>query len=274
MSMKHCSLTISWAFGAFCIGLSALARGAGSGDPIYLLASDADMLHLLAPPPAADSQLQRDDLHAVIEAQRTARANGTLSHAEGDAELSCARVGDALGDAAALARDPQVLGFLNEAAREGASLTGVAKNYWKRTRPFALSSEVEALADMAKARLPASAKDETRSVDVGAQNMSGATADVAHSSYPSGHSTFGTVCAILLAEMVPEKRAELFARGLDYAHSRMVVGAHFPTDLEGGRLTGTVAVQLLTQNPRFQHDFAVERAALRTALGLAGTGGD
>jgi acid phosphatase (class A) len=92
--------------------------------------------------------------------------------------------------------------------------------------------------------------------------------DQAHLSYPSGHSTFGTVCAILLADMVPEKRAELFARGLDYAHSRMVVGAHFPTDLEGGRLTGTVAAELLMRNPRFQHDFAMQRASLRAALNL------
>jgi acid phosphatase (class A) len=239
-----------------------------SADPIYLLPSDADMLHLLAPPPAADSPLQREDLRAVIEAQRSARAAGTLPHAEADAELTCARVGDVLGDAAVMTRDPQLLTFLNEAAREAATLTGPAKNYWKRTRPFAASNEVEALADMAKAKAAASAKDETRSIDVGATGMLGKTTDVAHSSYPSGHSTFGTVCAILLADMVPEKRAALFSRALDYAHSRMVVGAHFPTDLEAGRLTGTVAAELLMRNPTFQRDFAIERASLRATLVL------
>jgi acid phosphatase (class A) len=95
-----------------------------------------------------------------------------------------------------------------------------------------------------------------------------ATTDLQHSSYPSGHSTFGTVCAILLADMVPEQRQALFDRGLDYAHSRMVVGAHFPTDLEGGRLTGTVAAELLLQNVKFQRDFEQARVSLRASLHL------
>jgi acid phosphatase (class A) len=256
--MKHCLLAVCLL--ALCAGVAA--------DPIYLLPSDADMLHLLAPPPAADSAVQREDLHAVIEAQRSARSSGTLAHAEADAELTCARVGDVLGDAAVMTRDPQLLTFLNEAAREASTLTGPAKNYWRRTRPFAASSEVEALADMARAKAAASVKDETRSIDIGATGTSGSTTDVAHSSYPSGHSTFGTVCAIVLADMVPEKRAALFARGLDYAHSRMVVGAHFPTDLEAGRLTGTVAAELLMRNPRFERDFAIERTSLRATLAL------
>jgi acid phosphatase (class A) len=221
--------------------------------PVYLLPSDADMLHLLAPPPAPDSQAQRDDLTAVIEAQHEARAHNTTEHAVEDSQLSCVRVADALGDAAVASRVPQVFELLNEAAVEGAGLTSEAKNYWKRTRPFAYSKDVEALGDMARAKA--------------AETASGG--DQAHLSYPSGHSTFGTVCAILLADMVPERRAELFARGLDYAHSRMVLGAHFPTDLEGGRLTGTVAAELLMRNPRFQQDFAAQRLSLRTALGLS-----
>jgi len=237
--------------------------------PIYLLASEADLLHLLAPPPTEDSQAQREDLQAVLAAQYQARTNHTLDHAVSDAELSCARIADVFGDAAAIRHDPQVLALLNEAAREATTLTGPAKNFWKRTRPFAFSPNVEAFADMAQAKT-AALRPDTRSADLGGSVlglMSGA-ADLAHSSYPSGHATFGTVCAILLAQMVPEKRTELFARGLDYAHSRMVVGAHFPTDLEAGRLTGTVAVQLLAQNPRFQHDFAIERSSLRAALAL------
>ena len=56
--MKHCLLAVCLLVS--CAGVAA--------DPLYLLPSDADMLHLLAPPPAADSAIQREDLHAVIEA--------------------------------------------------------------------------------------------------------------------------------------------------------------------------------------------------------------
>jgi acid phosphatase (class A) len=220
------------------------------------------MLHLLPPPPGADSPAQRSDLQAVLQAQRDAHANGTLEHAIADAQLNCNRIADVLEDADVFNHEPQVLVLLNEAARESAALSAATKAYWKRTRPFAFDGEVERYADVAEVpRHSTAAQAATRRVDA-----AGGMVDLAHSSYPSGHSTFGTVCAILLAEMVPEKRAALFERALDYAHSRMVVGAHFPTDLEAGRLTGTVAAQLLLQNPRFEHDFATARAALRSEL--------
>jgi acid phosphatase (class A) len=244
---------------------------APGGAPRYLLASQAEMLDLLPPPPAADSQMQREDLKAVLDAQRAAHADGSIAHAIADVDLNCGSVADVLGDSGAVNRDPGVLSFLNEAAHEATALAGSAKNYWKRTRPFAYSSQVQALGDMATALAALTpAQLATLKVDVGAASAgtSGMLADLAHSSYPSGHATFGTVCAILLADMVPEKRAVLFARGLDYAHSRMILGAHFPSDLEGGRLTGTVAAQLLMQNPRFQHDFSSARINLREALGL------
>jgi acid phosphatase (class A) len=239
--------------------------------PRYLLGSQAEMLDLLPPPPAADSPTQREDLKAVLEAQRAAHADGSIAHAMTDADLNCGSIADGLGSSGALTRYPEVLSFLNEAAREATALTGSAKNYWKRTRPYAYSSQVEALGDMAAAAAAVTpAQLAARSVDVGAAPgaMPATAADLAHSSYPSGHATFGTVCAILLADMVPEKRAALFARSLDFAHSRMVLGAHFPSDLEAGRLTGTVAAQLLMQNPRFQHDFSSARINLREALGL------
>jgi acid phosphatase (class A) len=253
------------------IGSAALGADAPPV-PMYLLPSQADMLHLLPPPPGADSQAQREDLKAVLDAQHSAQADGTLEHAVADAELSCGRIADVLGEAGVLDHDPHVLAFLNEAALESSRLSGTTKIYWKRARPFAFSSEVERHADMAEGGRNSTASQEAaRRIDVGggaAPGMTSGTVDLAHSSYPSGHSTFSTVCAILLADMVPEKRAALFERQQDYAHSRMVVGAHFPSDLEAGRLVGTVAAQLLMQNPKFERDFALSRTALRAELKL------
>jgi acid phosphatase (class A) len=240
------------------------AAPAASNGPRYLVPSQVAIVALLPPPPAVDSPAQQADLQAVLEAQHTAHADGTIPHAIADVEASCGRFSDVLGEALMSKSNAGLLAFLNQAAREGAAVSGPAKQYWKRTRPYAYSNEVERLGDMSPdwKTIPG--------MDTGARHKAEKAAnELAHSSYPSGHATFGTVCAILLADMVPEKREALFARGRDYAHSRMVIGAHFPTDVEAGRIAGTLAVQLLLQNPRFQRDLAEARLTLRAALGLA-----
>lgn len=89
-----------------------------------------------------------------------------------------------------------------------------------------------------------------------------------NSSYPSGHATFGTLCAIFLAQMVPEKQAELFARAEEYRQSRLIVGAHFRSDIEAGRALGTAAAAIISQNFAFQRDLAAARSELRAALNL------
>jgi hypothetical protein len=89
-----------------------------------------------------------------------------------------------------------------------------------------------------------------------------------YSSYPSGHSTYGTLCAIFLSEMLPEKQAEIFKRADEYRQSRLIVGAHFPSDVEAGRIVATTAAAVMSQNFAFQRDLATARIELRTALGL------
>jgi len=227
----------------------------------------------------------------VLDAQHAAHAAGVTAHAIADAVASCGRFDDVLGPALTAKSDARVLAFLDRAAHEGAALTGPAKTFWKRTRPYASSNLVERLADMApdwkappspdadapcagvkhpvavKARRLSKAKQQQEQEKEKDKAQTQAQ-DLAHSSYPSGHSTFATVCAILLADMVPEKRAQLFARGRDFGHSRLVVGAHFPSDVEAGRITGTVATALMMQNAQFQHDYSEARVNLRAALGL------
>jgi acid phosphatase (class A) len=272
--------------------------------PAYVLAGQLDTVTLLSPPPTPDSPVQQRDLDAVLEAQRNAHAAGTTAHAVADAEVTCGRFADVLGDGLTSKSASKALAFLNKAGLEGAGLAGSVKRYWQRPRPYAVSPKVERLADMAPnakdaeeitaapAPAPAAAPS---TAGAGAQptaadadctpapprpapppqseekrraELERAEHDRAYSSYPSGHSTFGTVCAILLADMVPEKRAELFARGRDYGASRLVVGAHFPDDVEGGRIVGTLAAGLMMENARFQRDFLEARTALRSALDL------
>jgi acid phosphatase (class A) len=234
---------------------SPTASPSASSEPHDPFASQIDIVALLPPPPAPDSPAQQADLQAVLEAQRSAHADGTLEHAVADVQQSCGRFSDALGDDLTSTGNSKLLAFLDQSAHKGALISGPAKRYWKRTRPYAYSAEVERLGDMAPQSTPT-------------PDMGKAADEIAHSSYPSGHATFGTICAILLAEMVPEKRAALFARNRDYDHSRMVVGAHFPTDLEAGRIAGTLGAQLLLQDPAVRRGLQQARSGLRASLGL------
>lgn len=58
-----------------------------------------------------------------------------------------------------------------------------------------------------------------------------------NSSYPSGHTSKGFGQAVVMSLALPERGSELFSRALQYGESRVIVGAHFPTDTMTSRLS-------------------------------------
>ena len=88
-----------------------------------------------------------------------------------------------------------------------------------------------------------------------------------NSAYPSGHTSFGYIVATLLAQMVPEKKEAIFNRAGLYARSRVIGGAHFPTDIAAGEIAGRAIAARLLEDAQFQQDFAQARAELRSKLG-------
>ena len=70
--------------------------------------------------------------------------------------------------------------------------------------------------------------------------------------FPAGHSTIGYTQELLFATMVPERYQQLLTRASEYGDSRIVIGAHYPLDIIGGRIIGTYNfVQLLNNNPDY-----------------------
>ncbi|WP_170853603.1 phosphatase PAP2 family protein, partial [Serratia marcescens] len=56
------------------------------------------------------------------------------------------------------------------------------------------------------------------------------------SSFPSGHTWSGFKQAIVLSLIFPERGSEIFSRALQFGESRVIVGAHFPTDTIASRV--------------------------------------
>ncbi len=50
------------------------------------------------------------------------------------------------------------------------------------------------------------------------------------------------------------------ARGFDFGQSRVVCGFHYPSEVNAGRLMGTVMFARLMQNPAFRADLDAAKA--------------
>ena len=70
-------------------------------------------------------------------------------------------------------------------------------------------------------------------------------------SYPSGHSQRGYAAALLLSEINPANADTIMARGYMYGDSRVIVGAHWQSDVDASRLAAAIALTRLHTSPAF-----------------------
>jgi membrane-associated phospholipid phosphatase len=115
--------------------------------------------------------------------------------------------------------------------------------------------------------------------------LDGPTQDLRSSpAFPSGHTTYGYTESVLLGVLVPRRYAQMVVRGAEYGNDRIVLGAHYPMDVLGGR---TIALHdlahLLANDPQylnltvkgappvadFRHAVEAARAELQSALTVA-----
>ncbi len=66
-------------------------------------------------------------------------------------------------------------------------------------------------------------------------------------SFPSGHATWYSAAAELLAALVPERRERLLQVGSHGGSSRVMCGVHYPSDVEAGQRLGRAAALQIQQ---------------------------
>ena len=229
------------------MGSVRLSRRLGPGLLVLLLAAGAlpgaepylrgfDPLALLPPPPVAGGPEDRADRRSTASVYAT-RTPADVARGRDEQHVTIFHFASVIGPGFQPGKFPRTEALFAEVEGETKQIVNAAKNTWRRPRPF--------VADPARFAEPG---DPEKSPG-----------------YPSGHSTRGTVLALLLAELFPDRRAELAARGREIGWTRVVIGVHTPLDIQAGRVLGQSLAGAFLARPEFQAELAAVRRELAAA---------
>lgn len=209
-----------------------------AGESKYLPAGAVDAVRLLPPPPTPGLAENTVDLDTTERVHRAATPE-ERAESKDQVKLTIFHFAPVIGPWFQPGRFPKTEALFREVEAETKAVTNVGKAHWQRVRPY----------HAAPASFPDAIEHE-KPTDY---------------SYPSGHSTRGTVFAMLLAELVPDRRDAILARGREIGWLRVVGGVHYPTDIYAGRTLGQALAQAFLASPAFQHDLESARAELAGA---------
>jgi acid phosphatase (class A) len=210
-----------------------------SRTPYFIDPTLINLSLLIPPPPMRDSAITQSELSELHRSEQT-RTPGQISAAKfDDTHEDIFIYSNVLGPTFTPETLPITAAFSAHIRNDAGVVDPPLKNLYSRPRPFISDTTLHPVCE---------AKPE--------------------GSYPSGHSLNGYLYAYALAEIVPEKHAEILARADDYAHNRIVCGVHYPSDLEASRRAASIVFGYMLANPRFQHELAAAREETRHHLNL------
>jgi acid phosphatase (class A) len=215
--------------------LAFLATGLSAA---YLPAGVPDATALLAPPPVAGSAEDKLDLENAVTVHQAATAD-QLTRSADENTLTIFHFAPAIGPWFTPGKFPKTEALFKEVEAEAKQVTDGAKKFYQRPRPYHVVPD----------RFPRAIEHE----------------DATHYSYPSGHSTRGSVFALLLAQLFPGDREALLAKGRESGWLRVQGGVHYPTDIYAGRVLGQELARDFLASAQFKADLAAARAELAAA---------
>ena len=188
--------------------------------PGYVKPDQFDYRRIMGDPPADDSPEHRAEVARMLDFQAT-RTPEIVRRCQDEEDVTAFAFATVLGDWFNERDLPQTAAVMRYAFADAKAVSDAAKKVWTRTRPAKANPQIH----------PCVRPELTPS-------------------YPSGHAVRGVVWATLLAEVFPEKRDELMARGRQIGDDRFVAGMHYPTDVAAGQKLGAeVAAKLLASEP-------------------------
>ena len=137
---------------------------------------------------------------------------------------------------------PELYTLLQDVGATCDSISDRAKKEYTRTRPFVYYNQSTLVPEQ---------EEEHRT----------------NGSYPSGHTVLGWTMALLLSDINPAVADELLARGYEYGQSRVIAGYHWQSDVDAGRLGGSVLYAKLQGNERFRDQLAKAQREFKEKTG-------
>lgn len=217
------------------IFLVVVAAGAQAAH--FLPVEEIDVRRLLPPPPAPDSLVQQAELTVLYQLQLN-RTPAQVKRAHEIQEEDLFSFGaEIFGSWFTAANLPKTTTFFKAAGDDFYAINRASKSLWKRPRPPFADARIQPCVEFSDSP-----------------------------SYPSGHAIQAGMWAILLTELFPDHAAAIQTRTAATGWFRLVAGAHFPTDIEAGRILGEAIAHAFLQDPKFQAGLAEVRAELAPFL--------
>jgi acid phosphatase (class A) len=231
------------AFAVLAVLVLALPGTAGPKPKTgYLKAGAIDVLAVLPPAPVPGDPRYDSD-RAMFQKTRTLIGSPRWEMATNDVQYGNAAMLQDFSCAAGVSltpkNAPKLTRLMDKAGRDTQKQTNIAKNQFKRLRPFQIDD----------GEICQSKDDLAKSFD-----------------YPSGHTTGGWTWAMVLSDVLPGRATAILARGRAYGESRIVCGAHNASAVEAGRLSATVTLEAVRNTAAYRKDVEAARAELGALL--------
>jgi acid phosphatase (class A) len=184
-----------------------------------------------APPPAPGSMEEQADIAAVLAWQN----KRTAVDCANSSRTSMQDFDSLWGEKSPFA-DPlpaEVKDFFARLASDLEEAVNSMKNRYQRPRPYMAYSEAQPCIKKSKGF-----------------------------SYPSGHSSYASVYANVMTDIVPERKAEFFAKADEIAQDRVIGGVHYPADIAAGKVFGDLYHSELLKSDAYREDIGKIKALL------------
>lgn len=217
--------------------------------PYFELDQLPQLINIMPPPPAFDSPEFANDVvrygWGKQQRQDKERVELAIADAEWDDHTKLyAQWKDAFGLEITETGTPEIWKLMETSLATTDPMRKEIKAFYHRQRPFERFDD----------SMPSHEEDNLRG----------------EGSYPSGHSLRGWGISLLLAQIAPSRADEIFSRGWDYCNSRVIVGAHWQSDVDASRTAASIGFCALQGSEAFIAQMKKAQQEYQEKTGSAG----